>query len=76
MIGLSILSILIGLFFVLIGFKFTFKTVTTIKALQNIKYKSSSTPSKQAVITTKIFGVILFLIGGYFIGAAISALVS
>ena len=60
----------------LIGFKFIFKTVVTIKALQNIKYNSTSNPSKQAVITTKVFGVIITLIGVYFIGAAVLALIS
>ncbi|MFO7969452.1 MAG: hypothetical protein ACQERX_04195 [Bacillota bacterium] len=76
MVFLSILLILIGLFFVLIGFKFLFKTVVTIQALQNIKYNSSGNPSKQAIITTKVFGVIIILIGAYFIGAAILALIS
>jgi uncharacterized membrane protein YfcA len=72
----AIFTIIFGLFFGLIGFKFLFKADKTIRRLQDMKYKSSSTPSNKAVIMTRIFGAILILIGIYFIGVGINILVS
>ncbi len=72
----GIFIILFGLFFALIGFKFLTKPEQTIKRMQEIKYKSSSQPAKQAVITTRVLGVILLLIGIYFIGLGINVLIN
>ncbi|QWC00512.1 hypothetical protein KHQ88_02785 [Mycoplasmatota bacterium] len=72
----SLFTIIFGLFFGLIGFKFLFKPDPTIRRLQDMKYKSSSTPSKQAIMMTRIFGVILMIIGLYFIGVGINILIS
>jgi hypothetical protein len=72
----AIFIIAFGVFFDLIGFRFTFKAESTIKRLQEMKYKGSSQPTKQAIIMTRIFGVILIIIGIYFIGIGINVLVN
>lgn len=72
----AIFIILFGLFFGLIGFRFIFKTEQTIKRLQEMKYKGSSQPTSQAILMTRIFGVILAIIGLYFIGIGISIMIN
>jgi hypothetical protein len=65
-----------GVFFDLIGYKFAFRAESTIKRLQEMKYKESNQPTKQAIIMTRIFGVILLIIGIYFIGIGIIILLN
>jgi len=72
----AIFTIIFGLFFGLIGYKFLFKPEKTIRGLQYMKYKSSSEPANRAVLITRIFGVILIIVGIYFIGVGINILVS
>lgn len=72
----GIFTILFGLFFVFIAYKFLFNTEKTIRALQELKYKSSSQPNPKAIILTRVFAVILLLIGIYFIGLGISSLMN
>ncbi|HKL47050.1 MAG TPA: hypothetical protein VJ878_00140 [Candidatus Izemoplasmatales bacterium] len=72
----AIFIILFGVFFGLVGFRFMFKAEKTIRRLQEMKYKGSSQPTKQAIFMTRIFGVILFLIGIYFIGVGINVIIN
>jgi|GEM_PF-2184735 len=72
----AIFSMLFGLFWNLIGFRFLFHTEKSIRRFQEMKYQASSQPKKQALLMTRIFGVILLLIGIYFIGVGINLLIS
>lgn len=76
MLVVAIFIILFGSLFLLIGTKFMFSPEKTIRSLQEMKYKSSSQPAKQAVIMTRIFGIALILTGIYFIGVGINVLIS
>lgn len=73
---LAIFSMAFGLLFGWIGYHFLTNPHKTIKRLQEMKYQTSSEPSRQAVITTRVFGVILILIGIYFVGVGINFLIN
>jgi uncharacterized membrane protein YfcA len=72
----AIFTVLFGLFFALIGYKFTFQTRKIIRRFQEMKYNSSSEPNKQARVMTKIFGVTLMIIGIYFVLVGINILLT
>lgn len=73
---LAIFSMAFGLSFGYVGFKFLIQPRRTIRRLQEMKYQSSSEPTRQAVLITRVFGVILMFIGIYFIGVGINFLIN
>lgn len=72
----SIFLMIFGLFIMLIGYRFLFRTTQTIKRLQEMKFNASSEPEKKAINMTRIFGVVLLLIGLYFIGLGVTLLIN
>lgn len=73
---LAIFSMMFGLGFGWVGFKFITRPERSIRRLQEMKYQTSGEPSKQAIITTRVFGLILIIIGIYFIGVGINFLIN
>lgn len=73
---LAIFSMAFGLSFGYVGFRFFIKPKRTIRRLQEMKYQTSSEPTRQAIVITRVFGVILMIIGIYFIGVGINFLIS
>lgn len=73
---LAIFSMAFGLGFGWIGFKFLISPVGVIRRLQEMKYRTSSQPSKQAILMTRVFGLILIIIAIYFIGVGINFLIN
>jgi uncharacterized membrane protein YfcA len=73
---IALFSMAFGVLFAWVGIRFLFKPDKTIRRLQEMKYQTSSQPKKQAIMITRIFGVVLILIGIYFIGVGINFLIS
>ncbi len=64
---LKILGMLISLIFIIIGMSFVIFPRKSIQKVQQIKYKTTGNPRKIEVTVSIIFGVILTLIGGYYL---------
>ena len=72
---LKILGFLISFAFIFIGLVFCFKPRKAIQSVQRIKYKSTSEPRKVEVTVSIIFGVILSLIGVYYLTIVILSII-
>lgn len=64
---LKILGLLISLIFIIIGMSFVIFPKKSIQKVQQIKYKTIGEPRKIEVTVSVIFGVILTLIGVYYL---------
>lgn len=73
---LALFSMTFGLGFGFVGVKFLIQPTKTIRRLQEMKYHTSSQPQRQAIIITRVFGLVLIVIGIYFIGVGINFLIS
>ncbi|MDD3127009.1 MAG: hypothetical protein WC479_02230 [Candidatus Izemoplasmatales bacterium] len=71
---LKILGILIGLFFILIGCQFLFRSTKIIQAIQKRKYKQTSEPRKEELLVARITGGLLTLAGLYYTILAVLSL--
>lgn len=68
---MKILGALIALFFIYVGVMFIAKPRRTIQTLQTRRYGSPGEPKSQQILMTRIFGVIITLIGLYFLGIVV-----
>jgi uncharacterized membrane protein len=73
---LSILGIVVGLLFFLVGFRLAAYPRKFIKGMMNYKYKTSVEPQKGAVIVTIIMGAILMLGGLYYIVIGVVSIIN
>jgi len=73
-IPLKVLGIIIGFGFSFVGVRFLFYSTKVIQGIQKYKFKTTSTPKKQELIFSKIIGVLLLLMGLYYMGIAIVSL--
>lgn len=72
---LKIIGILIGLAFFYVGLRLALYPKRFIQAMQNYKYKSTSEPQKNAIVLTRIIGIVIMLIGVYYTTFAILAII-
>ena len=72
---LSILGILVGLGFFVVGMRLTFFPRKFVKGMMNYKYKSSAEPQKNAIIVTIIMGVLLMLAGAYYVTYSVLSII-
>lgn len=73
---LSILGIVVGLLFFLVGFRLSFYPRKFIKGMMNYKYKTSVEPQKSAVIVTIVMGALLMLGGLYYIVIGVVSIIN
>lgn len=64
---LSILGIVVGLGFFMVGMRLAFFPKKFVRGMMNYKYKTSVEPQKNAVIVTIVMGVLLMLAGAYYV---------
>ena len=72
---LKILGMLISLAFIFIGFVFMFKPKKAIQSLQKIKYKNTGDPKKNEINFSIIIGILLTLIGVYYLAMDIVSII-
>ena len=64
---LKAIGIIISLGFLYIGFRFAFFPKKSIQSLQQMKYKTTGEPGKRERIFSLIMGILLLLIGIYYL---------
>ena len=64
---MKVLGGLIALFFIYVGVAFTFKPISSIQSLQRRRYGSAGDPQPRQIMMTRIFGIIIVIIGLYFL---------
>lgn len=72
---MKILGLLISFSFLFFGARFIFKPRNMIQALQRIKYKETGEPRQNEITFSIIVGVILTLIGLYYLGVIIVSII-
>lgn len=73
---IKVLGLLIGIAFFYIGFRFLFRSKQIIQGIQKYKYDRVAPPRKEEIIFSRIIGVLVMLLGAYFIFIASLALAS
>lgn len=68
---MKILGLVIALLFLVVGLRFFFVPERIIRGIQQYKFKTTAKPRKQEILFSKIIGVLLTLIGLYFLGVSI-----
>jgi len=66
-----ILGILMSLIMIYFGLYFAIRPTKAVQSLQRMKYKEQGEPRKIEKTVSIIFGIILALIGLYFLGVSI-----
>lgn len=64
---LKIIGLFISIIFLYVGFRFTFYPLKSINWIQRIKYKTTAEPAKREKTVSLIFGILMILIGIYYL---------
>ena len=72
---MRILGFLISLAFLFIGLRFIIFPKKSVQGIQRIKYKTTAEPRKVEMTVSIIFGVLLSLIGVYYLTIVILSII-
>lgn len=72
---MKILGGLISLAFIYVGLRFLISPKKSIQSVQRIKYKTTAEPRKVEVTISIIFGVLLTLIGLYYMTIVVLSII-
>lgn len=73
---LKVLLLVIGAAFAFVGFRFFFRSKKIVQGFQKLKYHQIGEPRKQETTMVKIMGILLMLVGLYYVFVSILGLLS